>query len=215
MAVSIASPSPTGNGNGNGNGHRIAALLYLHGFRSSPQSTKARKVAAWVGAHRPDLVWCCPQLPPSPRAAMEDVYAAIEHWPQGRMAVIGSSLGGFYATAVAERTGCPAVLLNPAIDPARDLRRHIGETTVWHSDARFFFRAEYIDELKAITVATPSRLDRYFAIVAKGDEALSWREMTGRYVGAHIKLLEGGDHALSDFDEHLPDVVRFLGLGEP
>ena len=190
----------------------ISHLLYLHGFRSSPRSTKARKVAAWVGANRPDLVWCCPQLPPSPRQAMADIEARIADWPRERMGVIGSSLGGFYAAAVAERTGCRAVLLNPAVDPARDLARHIGETTAWHSDERFFFAPEFIDELRALSVAEPTRLERYFAVIAKGDEVLSWREMSARYAGARIELLEGSNHALDDFDEHLPEVLGFLGL---
>jgi len=187
-------------------------LLYLHGFRSSPKSTKAQAVAAWVQTHRPDLTWWCPQLPPSPKAAMEAVFAGIADWPQARMAAIGSSLGGFYATVVAERIGCPAVLLNPAVDPARDLRHHIGETTAWHSDERFFFRAEYVDELRDLTLPVLTHPERYFAVIAKGDEVLSWREMSERYRGSPIKLLEGGDHALSDFDAHLPDVVRFLRL---
>ena len=187
-------------------------LLYLHGFRSSPQSTKARKVAAWVGAHAPQLHWWCPQLPASPREAMALVCAEIDRWPRRAIAVIGSSLGGFYATAVAERHGCRAVLLNPAVDPARDLARHIGETTAWHDpNERLFFRAEYIDELRALAAA-PTRPERYLAIVAKGDEVLDWREMAARYAGARIELLEGGDHALSDFDAHLPGVMRFLEL---
>ena len=190
----------------------VTHLLYLHGFRSSPQSTKAKKVAAWVERHRPDLVWCCPQLPPSPRRAMAQIETLTDGWPHDRMAVIGSSLGGFYATALAERTGCRAVLLNPAVDPARDLARHIGETTAWHSDERFFFAPEFIDELRALTVTPPTRLERTFAVVAKGDEVLSWREMTKRYHGAAIKLLDGSNHALDDFDAHLPDVVAFLGL---
>jgi predicted esterase YcpF (UPF0227 family) len=187
-------------------------LAYLHGFRSSPQSTKARKVAAWVGAHAPQLHWWCPQLPASPREAMALVCAEIDRWPRQAIAVIGSSLGGFYATAVAERHGCRAVLLNPAVDPARDLARHIGETTAWHDpNERLFFRAEYIDELRALAAA-PTRPERYLAIVAKGDEVLDWREMAARYAGARIELLEGGDHALSDFDAHLPGVMRFLEL---
>jgi uncharacterized protein len=187
-------------------------LAYLHGFRSSPQSTKARKVAAWLRAHRPDVHWWCPQLPASPREAMALVFAEIDRWPRHAIAVIGSSLGGFYATAVAERYGCRAVLLNPAVDPARDLAHHIGETTAWHDPRqRLFFRAEYIDELRALTAA-PTRPERYLAIVAKGDEVLDWREMAARYAGAHIELLEGGDHALSDFDKHLPAVMRFLEL---
>jgi predicted esterase YcpF (UPF0227 family) len=191
----------------------LGHLLYLHGFRSSPQSTKAKKVAAWVAAHRPDLDWWCPQLPASPAAAIAEVLAGIVAWPRQRMAVIGSSLGGFYATAVAERCGCRAVVLNPAVDPARDLAAAIGTTTAWHSDEPFDFRAEYIDELRA--VAPPARLtdpQRYFAVIAKGDEVLSWREMSERYAGCRQLVLEGSDHALSDFDAQLPAVLAFLGL---
>ena len=191
----------------------LTHLLYLHGFRSSPQSTKARRIAAWVDEHRPDLVWACPQLPASPREALDLAAASTAAWPREQMAVIGSSLGGFYATIVAERTGCRAVLLNPAIDPARDLAGHIGEQKVWHGDERFFFRPGYIDELLAI--APPARLtrpERYLAVIAKGDELLSWREMSTRYAGCRMRLIEGSDHALSDFDAYLPEVVEFLGL---
>jgi len=191
----------------------VTHLLYLHGFRSSPQSTKARKFAAWVAEHRPDLIWWCPQLPASPAAAMRDVLAGTSTWPAERMAVIGSSLGGFYATAVAELRGCRAVLLNPGVDPARDLGAAVGATTAWHSDEPFDFRPEYIDELRAI--APPKALTdlgRYFAVIAKGDEVLSWREMSERYAGAHIRLIEGSDHAISDFDDHFPAVLAFLGL---
>lgn len=188
-------------------------LLYLHGFRSSPQSAKARRMAAWVQANRPDLRWWCPQLPPSPREAMAMLAATIAGWPARRMAVIGSSLGGFYATAVAERVGCPAVLLNPAVDPARDLAKYIGEQTAFHDPAeRFFFRAEFVDELRDLTAAAITDPQRYFAVIAKGDEVLDWHEMSARYAGCRIKLLEGGDHALSDFDAHLPDILHFLQL---
>ncbi|KNZ32293.1 MAG: esterase [Methylibium sp. NZG] len=190
----------------------VTHLLYLHGFRSSPLSTKARQMAAWVGEHRPDIEWWCPQLPPSPREAMELVLQRLQQWPAVRTAVIGSSLGGFYACGVAERIGCPAVLLNPAVDPATDLARHIGETKAWHSDDTFYFRAEFIDELRSLTPPTLTRPQRYFAVIAKGDEVLDWRAMTALCSGSKVKFLEGGDHALSDFSEHLPDVVDFLGL---
>jgi len=190
-------------------------LLYLHGFRSSPQSTKARKVAAWVATHRPDLAWWCPQLPASPAAAMREVLAGIAAWPTARMAVIGSSLGGFYATALAERRGCRAVVLNPAVDPARDLADAVGVTSAWHSGTPFEFRREYVDELRAIAPPeTLSESDRYLAIIAKGDEVLSWREMSARYAGCRQLVLEGSDHALSDFDRQLPEVLEFLGLAE-
>jgi predicted esterase YcpF (UPF0227 family) len=188
-------------------------LLYLHGFRSSPQSTKARMTAARVATDHPGVTWWCPQLPPSPRDAMALIDRGIAGWPADRMAVVGSSLGGFYATAVAERLGCRAALLNPAIDPARDLSAHIGEQTAWHDPAeRFFFRPEYIDELRALQPGPITRPERYFAVIAKGDELLDWREMTARYPGAHIRLLEGSDHALSDFDQHIDAMLAFLDL---
>jgi predicted esterase YcpF (UPF0227 family) len=190
-------------------------LLYLHGFRSSPESMKARMTAAWVQQHRPDIEWWCPQLPPSPADAMALLWDRLAAWPATQSAVIGSSLGGFYATAVAQRSGCRAVLLNPAVDPARDLGKYIGETTAWHSDERFFFRPAFIDELRAIMPTALTDLDRYFAIIAKGDEVLNWVEMSARYQGCNIKLLDGSDHALSDFAAHLPDVIAFLGLTPP
>lgn len=187
-------------------------LLYLHGFRSSPQSLKARQVADWVRSHAPSLEWWCPQLPASPAEAIGVVTSGIAHWPRDSMAVIGSSLGGFYATVIAERTGCPAVLLNPAVDPARDLAAYIGEVRAWHSDDRFYFRPEFVDELRDLTPPAITRPERYFAVIAQGDEVLDWREMSERYAQCRIKLLEGGDHALSDFDAHLPQIMSFLGL---
>lgn len=191
----------------------VSHLLYLHGFRSSPRSTKARAVGKWLAAHHPQVRFWCPQLPASPRQAMAAVFAGIAQWPHDGMAVFGSSLGGFYATVVAERTGCRAVLLNPAVDPARDLAAAIGETTAWHSDEPFFFRPEYIDELKAMAPpAALTHVERYFAVIAKGDEVLSWREMSVRYTGCRIRLLEGSDHALGDFDGHLPEAMAFVGL---
>jgi predicted esterase YcpF (UPF0227 family) len=191
----------------------VSRVLYLHGFRSSPQSNKARLLASWMAEHQPDIDWMCPQLPPSPRDAMDIVAGAVLRGPAAETALIGSSLGGWYATVAAERYGCRAVLLNPAIDPARDLARYIGETTHWHDAQRFDFRAEYVDELRALQPAGAlTDGQRYFAVIAKGDEVLDWREMTARYDGCRIKLLEGGDHALSDFPHHVADVVGFLGL---
>ncbi len=188
-------------------------LLYLHGFRSSPQSAKARQVAAWMQSRYPGVVWRCPQLPPSPREAMEGVRQGIAGWPRDSMAVMGSSLGGFYATHVAETCGCKAVLLNPAVNPARDLAKYIGEQTAWHDpNERFFFEPRFVDELRAMEPGPVARPENYFALIAKGDEVLDWREMAGRYPGAHIKLLEGGDHAISDFERHLPELMNFLEL---
>jgi uncharacterized protein len=185
-------------------------LLYLHGFRSSPQSTKARQMAAWVAQHRPDITWCCPQLALSPREALENIFEIIDRWPRPTLAVVGSSLGGFYATVLAERLGCKAVLLNPAVNPARDLVGYVGDIKAWHGDEVLSFRAEFIDELRAMHPARITLPQRYYAVIAKGDEVLDWREMTARYPGCRIELLEVGDHALSGFAQHLPDIAAWL-----
>ncbi|MBP6406990.1 MAG: esterase, partial [Ramlibacter sp.] len=141
------------------------------------------------------------------------VMDGIAHWPASTMAVVGSSLGGFYATHVAQVRGCKAVLLNPAVDPARDLAKYIGEQTAWHDPAeRFYFEPRFVDELRALECGPLADPARYFAVIAKGDEVLDWREMTGRYPGVRIKLLEGSDHALSDFDDHIDEVFAFLDL---
>ena len=191
-------------------------LLYLHGFRSSPLSAKAQQVAARVRERHPDVNWWCPQLPPSPREAMEMVAKGIQSWPKATMAVIGSSLGGYYATWVATQTGCRAVLLNPAVFPARDLAAYVGEQTSFHNpDDHFFFKPEFVDELRALDAGPLRNPTQFFAIIAKGDEVLDWREMSARYQGARIRLLAGGDHALSDFDQHLDAVLAFAGLGQP
>jgi uncharacterized protein len=192
-------------------------LLYLHGFRSSPQSKKARQFGDWMRTHRPRVQWWCPQLPPSPRDAVALLEAGCADWPKASTAVIGSSLGGFYATVLAQRWGARAVLLNPAVHPARDLAQHIGQTQAWHSDEVFFFRPEFIAELQDLTPmalepSVISKPQRYFVVIAKGDEVLDWREMRDRYAGCAMRLIDGGDHALTEFDGLLLEALDFLGL---
>ena len=196
----------------------VTHLLYLHGFRSSPGSAKAQQVATAVRSLQPAgqaVEWCCPQLPPSPAEAMQLIDCLTRYWPRdAHAAVVGSSLGGFYATVfAAARPTVLAVLLNPAVNPARDLADQIGELSAWHEpELKFSFTANHVAELRAMTPAAVTRPERYAALIAKGDEVLDWREMVGRYPGAKLRLLEGNDHAISDFERHLPFVMDCLGL---
>jgi hypothetical protein len=196
-------------------------LLYLHGFRSSPQSMKAQKVAARVAAQHPGVVWWCPQLPPSPAEAMALVMDGVRVWPRESMAVAGSSLGGFYARWLSMQTGCAkTVVLNPAVFPARDLLKYVGEQTSWHDPSEHFvFQPAYMDELLTLERDTarlaalqPAQPERQWAIVAQGDEVLDWREMLAFCAGGAVRLLPGSDHAISDFDEHIDAMFGFLNL---
>ena len=186
-------------------------LLYLHGFRSSPRSFKARVVHQRMAQLGRTQSLICPQLPASPKAAMELVLTLAERH-KDKLAIVGSSLGGFYATWLAERFGCRAVLINPAVDPLKDLDKHVGVTTAWHSDEPFEFKREYIDELAGLRVARITRPERYFLLAATGDEVLDYRDMVAHYAGAHQHVIEGSDHAVSEFEQYVDEVLAFCGI---
>lgn len=183
-------------------------ILYLHGFRSSPKSFKARVVHQRMAQRGRAQQLICPQLPASPKAAMDLVLTLVERH-QNNLAIIGSSLGGFYATWLAERFGCRAVLINPAVDPLKDLDKHVGVTTAWHSDEPFEFKREYIAELADLRVARITQPGRYFLLAATGDEVLDYRDMVAHYAGAHQHVIEGSDHAVSEFEQYVDEVLDF------
>lgn len=187
-------------------------ILYLHGFRSSPSSMKARLVGERMAALGLADQVISPQLPASPKAAMELALSLIEGIPADELSIIGSSLGGYYATWLAERIGCRAVLLNPAVVPSLDLDQHVGVTTQYHSDEPFEFKREYIDELRALAVPRISKPERYFLVAATGDEVLDYRDMVAHYQGARQHIIEGSDHAISEFPQYLDAVLAFCGI---
>lgn len=184
-------------------------ILYLHGFRSSPKSFKARVVhkALESAGRAHELI--CPQLPASPQEAMALALLLAERHAPHNLSIVGSSLGGFYATWLAERLGVRAVLLNPSVNPLKNLEHHVGVTTAWHSDEPFEFRREYIAELAALRVEKITRPERYFLIAATGDEVLDYRDMVAHYAGAKQHVIEGSDHAISEFPQYVDDVLAF------
>lgn len=194
-------------------------ILYLHGFRSSPQSYKARLLAQALEerglAHR----WVCPQLPASPAMAMAMCnrligQAADDGLDPGKdLTVIGSSLGGYYANHLAQRWDCRAVVLNPSVYPTRSLAAHVGTLQQYHSTDTFEFLPEYLDELAGLASGRPARPERYYLLACTGDEVLDWREMADWYAGSQGRIVEGGDHGISDFENYLPEVLAFA-LGQ-
>jgi len=191
-------------------------ILYLHGFRSSPQSCKATLLAQAMRERGLADQWLCPHLPASPKRAIELAHQLIEQArdtqgldPASELVVMGSSLGGYYATCLAERWQCRAVVLNPVVHAARDLATQVGDHTMYHSDDPFTFLPEYVDELAQMAVGRPSHPERYYLLAAKGDEVLDWREMADWYAGSQGRILEGGDHGLTGFEQWLPEVLDF------
>jgi predicted esterase YcpF (UPF0227 family) len=184
-------------------------ILYLHGFRSSPRSTKAQRLRAALQARGREGDFACPQLPVSPRGALNVARAAASLESPARLAVIGSSLGGYYATWLAEQLGCRAVLLNPAVTPERDLATQLGRQPVFFSDQTIELTTDHLAELRGAQTPCISRPQRYFLIAATGDEVLDWTAMVAKYAGCRQRVIEGSDHALSDFDRYVDEVLDF------
>ncbi len=187
-------------------------ILYLHGFRSSPLSMKARLTGERMAQLGRSAEFICPQLPASPRLAMELAFGLVDGVPAEDLTIIGSSLGGYYATWMAEKLGGRAVLLNPAVVPMLDLDQHVGVTTAYHSDEPFEFKREYIGELRALAVPQVSQPERYFLLACTGDEVLDYRDMVAHYAGAKQKVVQGSDHAISEYADYLDEVLEFCGI---
>lgn len=188
-------------------------LVYLHGFRSSPNSTKAvmtGEAMRTLSTRQNNYEWYCPQLLASPKESMDMVIKHIDQSQLDRMVIIGSSLGGFYTNYLAEKYQCKGIVLNPAVYAARELEPHIGMMTAYDSEEPFDFKAEYIDQLRALQVNAITNPERYFLIAAKGDALLDWKEMAAFYPGAMKLILEGSDHGIADYATHLPSVIDFI-----
>ena len=192
---------------------KTTLLVYLHGFRSSPNSTKAVMTGEAVRAlstAENKYEWYCPQLLASPKESMDMVIKHIDQSQADRIVIIGSSLGGFYTNFLAEKYQCKGVALNPAVYAARELEPHVGMMTAYDSEEPFDFKAEYIDQLRNLQVDPITDPNRYFLIAAKGDELLDWKEMVAFYSGAQQLILEGSDHGISNYADHLPAVIEFI-----
>jgi hypothetical protein len=187
-------------------------VVYLHGFRSSPLSSKARMTGDAI-AHRVEqgapIEWYCPQLHASPQESMDMVRRHIDASKADRLSVIGSSLGGFYTNYLAEQYGCKGIALNPAVRAGRELEPHVGMMTAYDSEEPFDFRAEYIDELNRMQVESITLPERYLLLAATGDELLDWREMAAFYPGAQQIIIQGSDHGIHNYSEYLDSVVGF------
>jgi len=194
-----------------------ATLVYLHGFNSSPQTVKGRKLAAAAAAlDEPPRVHV-PALHHRPALAMCDVRAWVEANVADRAALtsltfVGSSLGGFYATWLAEHYGARAVVINPSVRPASSLAAHLGPQRNLHTGEAWELTPQHFTELESLSVPSLTRRDRYFLLMRSGDELLDWREAVARYAGAWQFVLGGGNHGWEDIDDEILSVLRFAGV---
>lgn len=190
-------------------------IVYLHGFRSSPSSVKARQlreaVAALPKPLRPALH--VPALDDRPAVAMAAILERARDADPDALTFVGSSLGGFYATHAAERVGARAVLINPAVRPYDDLLAYRGRQANLYTGAPFDVTDEHFREWRALAVGAITRPSRYWLLVQSGDEVLDYREAIRFYAGAWQYVRGGGDHSYAGFDAVIGAVLRFAGVG--
>lgn len=194
----------------------VRKLIYLHGFRSSPQSYKAQKTLQRMRDLGCAELLDLPALDVSPQRAAQRIAELAQGCDPAELAVIGSSLGGFYATWLAEQLGpaCRAVLLNPAIHPELDLHRWLGVQTVYNSDATIEVLPEHLQQLVALQTPQITAPGRYLLIAATGDEVIDWTTMVRKYNGSRMHLVFGDNHALESFDDLVDLALAFCGLSQ-
>jgi len=198
-------------------------ILYLHGFTSGPQSVKAQALGARMAARGLAADFVCPQLPASPAEAIalaEKIImqqkggakvgagnTAISEQSAAKVTLAGSSLGGFYATWLAEKYNLNAVLVNPAVVARLSLESFVGPQRWLYTGEPFDFTRQHIHELRALELPRLSQPQRFWLLAEEGDETLDYREAVAYYAGARQTVLPGGDHRFTRWNDYLDEII--------
>jgi predicted esterase YcpF (UPF0227 family) len=196
----------------------MASLLYIHGFLSSPMSAKAQSMQQWLKLHRPDIAYYCPQLPPYPKPCATILDALISaitsdtgDKPKLPIYVIGSSLGGFWATWLAECYRLQAVLINPAVDIDKLMPSYLNvELKNYHHADTYRLDEKDFNDLLSFQRGKLANLENYWLLAQTGDETLDYRLAQERYKGCHQTIEQGGDHSFQNFENFIPQIINFF-----
>lgn len=191
-------------------------ILYIHGFNSSPLSIKAEQTRQYFQQHFPSINFICPQLATSPNEAVSQLESILEVSKKEVWFIMGSSLGGYFATYLANKYQVPAVLINPAIKPFDLLEDYIGEQKNPYTNVVYQVTKQHMIDLKAIEQSVPSidnvQKNNYLVMVQTGDEVLDYQQAVEKFQHCRLIVEEGGDHSFIGFDEKLPIVADFFQL---
>lgn len=191
----------------------LPRLIYLHGFKSSPQSQKVTELRAWLADRGEPVELVTPELGFAPRDAVARIEEAVAGAEGRHCGLMGSSLGGYYATVVGARHGLRSVLINPAVAPYRLLRGYLGIQENLYTGERFEVTEGHMEQLAAMDPGALAHPERFLVLLQTGDETLDYREAVARYAGAAQWIQPGGDHRFQDFPRALPAALAFLGMG--
>jgi predicted esterase YcpF (UPF0227 family) len=186
-------------------------IVYIHGFNSSPASHKSRQLQERLAALGRGDEFRCPALPHRPREAMALLEQEIAGADPRKLTLVGSSLGGFYATWLTEKRGVRSVLVNPAITPHEGLRAYLGPQKNLYTNEAYELTEAHLEELAALHVPQPIRLENYLLMHTTGDELLDWRVAVDHFRGCRCIVVQGSDHGFAEFGNYLDTVLEFAG----
>ena len=193
----------------------MSAVLYLHGFLSSPKSVKAQQTKAYFATHLPDVELVVPQLSNYPSKVASQLQQLLVDKPQlldGGLKLIGSSMGGFLSTWLVEQYGGKAVIVNPAVKPFELFRGYLGQHTNPYSGEVFTLVEQDMTFLKDMDTPMLKAPEAYHVLLQTGDETLDYRQAEDKYRKSSLVVEQGGDHSFVDYQLHLPNITAFLGL---
>lgn len=192
----------------------MATLLYIHGFNSSPQSHKAQQTRAWLAAEHPEIAFHCPFLSAYPDVAMAQLDAELAALPDP-VYLMGSSMGGFYATWLAAQRGARAVLINPAVRPWLGRDYLLGPQANHHTGELAVIEPRHLDALRAWEVDPLPCPQDLLVLLQTGDEVLDYRQAEDKYRACRLVVEAGGDHGFQHFERHFAPIHAFFTAPGP
>lgn len=188
-------------------------LLYIHGFNSSPKSMKASIMADYVQTHRPDITLLIPQIPCHPEPAKQLLIELIEaRQPHFNIGLMGSSLGGYFATWLNDRYGFKAVLVNPAIRPYELLLDYLGEQVNPYTNEHYQLDKSHVLDLKSIDINRIKKPEDFWLLQQMGDEILDYQHAVERFKFSKQTVERGGDHSFQGFERFPSEIISFLDI---
>jgi uncharacterized protein len=185
-------------------------ILYLHGFNSSPQSHKAQLITQYMSDNHCLDQLLCPQIPAVPEEAMIFLEQLVEDTLENHLLnFVGSSLGGYYATYLAEKYSGTATLINPSVKPYETLKAYLGENKFYFDEGCWEFDESHIQQLEAMNVDEITEAERYLVLLQTGDETLDYREAELKYKNSQCIIEQGGDHAFVDLERFISKIMQF------